>query len=257
LRYADGKDERLAEFAAELVRLKVDVLVTHTTTGVQASKRATSTIPIVIAATGDVIATGLIASLARPGGNVTGSTIMTPEVMAKRFELLKEAAPGIKRVAAFLRWNAGSIPILQAMEATARLLKVEVQKFDAPSVNELNSSFSAMTKNGVNGLVAQDDPVIIAYAKAIAEFAEKHRIPSAGSAECAEAGMLLGYGANILEMFSRAAYFVDRILKGAKPADLPVERPTKFETVINMKTAKALGIRIPNSILVQATKVIE
>jgi putative tryptophan/tyrosine transport system substrate-binding protein len=257
LRYADGKNERLAELAAELARIQVDVLVTHTTLGVQACKQATSTIPIVIAATADPVATGLVASLARPGGNVTGSAIFTPEIMAKRIELLKSIAPHIKRVAAYLRPSASSIPIIQAMETAARALKVEVQIFDAPSVNELNSSFLAMVKKGVNGLIAQDDPVIIANAKAIAGHAEKHRIPSAGNTEFAEAGNLLAYGVDIPEMFYRAAYFVDKIAKGARPSDLPVEQPTRFELIVNLKTGKALGIKIPQSLLLRADRVIE
>lgn len=256
-RYADGKTERLAGLAAELVRLQVDALVTHTTLGVQAAMQASSTIPIVIAATADPVVTGLVASLARPGGNVTGSAIFTPEIMAKRIELLKEVAPRIKRVAAFLRPSASSISILQAMETAAKSLKVELQKFEAPSVSELNDSFSAMSRNGVNGLVVQDDPEIIANSKAIAGFAEKYRIPSAGNSEFAEAGNMLGFGVNIPEMFRRAAYFVDKILKGVKPADLPVEQPTKFELVINMKTSKALGLKFPHALLVRADKVIE
>lgn len=256
-RYADGKSERLAGLAAELVRLQVDVLVTHTTTGVQAGMQATSTIPIVIAATADPVGTGLVASLARPGGNVTGSAIFTPEIMAKRLELLKEVAPGIKRVAAFLRQSASSASILQAMAATARSSKVELQGLEATSASELIGRFPAMAKNGVDGLVLQDDPEIIANAKTIAGLAEKYRIPSAGNAEFAEAGSMLGYGVNIPEMFRRAAYFVDKVLKGAKPADLPVEQPTKFELVINMKTGKAFGLKIPRVLLLRADKVIE
>ena len=256
-RYADGKDARLAELAAELVRLKVDVLVTHTTVGVQAAKLATTTIPIVIAATADAVATGLVASLARPGGNITGSTLFALEIDAKRIELLKNAVPRITRVACLLRPSASSGPILQSMELTARSLKVEVKKFELPESNEFDSNFSAMIKSGVDALVIHDDPVLSANAKAIAEFAAKHRIASAGSAEFAEAGSLIGFGVNIFEMFRRAAYFVDKILKGAKPADLPVEQATKFDFVVNMKTAKTLGIKFPNSILVQATKVIE
>ena len=197
-RYADGKDARLAELAAELARLKVDVLVTHTTVGVQAAKLATTTIPIVIAATADAVATGLVASLARPGGNITGSTIFGPEINAKRIELLKHAAPRITRVAFFLRPSASSGPALQAMEITAKSLKVEVKKFELPGSNEFDSSFSAMLKSGVNAVVINDDPVLFANAKAIAQFAAKHRIASAGSAEFAEAGSLIGFGVNIV-----------------------------------------------------------
>lgn len=257
LRYADGKNERLAGLAAELARAQVDVLVTHTTVGAQASMQATSTIPIVIAATADPVATGLVASLARPGGNVTGSAIFTPEIMAKRIELLKEVVPHMKRVAAYLRPSASSAAIIHAMETAAKSLKVQVQGFEASGANELDNGLLAMVKAGVDGLVAQDDPVIIANAKAIAGHAQKHRIPSAGNTEFAEAGNLLGYGVDIPDMFHRAAYFVDRIVKGAKPADLPVEQPKKFEFVINLRTAKALGLKVPPSLLLRADRVIE
>ena len=257
LRYADGSNERLAEFSAELVRLQMDVLVSHTTQGMQAARQATSSIPIVIAATADPVATGHVASLARPGGNVTGSAILTPEIMAKRIELLKEVAPRMKRVAAFLRSSSSSVAILQAMQTAGKSLGVEVLRVEAPGVNELDGSFAAMIKNGVEGLVAQDDPVIFANAKAIAGHTEKYRVPSAGNSEFAEAGNLLGFGVDIPEMFHRAAYFVDRIVKGAKPADLPVELPKKFEFVINLKTAKALGLKVPQSLLLRADRVIE
>ena len=256
-RFSDGKNERLAELALELVRLKVDAIVTHTTGGVQGAKEATATIPIIIAATGDAVAEGAVASLARPGGNVTGSTILLPELMAKRIELLKEAAPRISRVGALLRPSASTPSIVRAMELTARQQKIEMQKFEVIGPQDFKNIFSAILKKRIDALVVNDDPVLFANAQAIVYFAATHRIPLAGGTGFAEAGGLIVYGTNILDLFRRAAYFIDKILKGTKPADIPVEQPTRFEFVLNMKTAKTLGLKIPNSILVQATKIIE
>ena len=257
-RWADGKYDRLPELAAELVRLKVDVLVTAGTPGTLALKRATTRIPIVMATSGDAVATGLVASLARPGGNVTGTTIVSPELMVKRLELLKEAFPRTRQVAVLSNpVNPVQGLSVQAMEIAARSLKVGLQKFEARGPNEFESAFSAIAKQRVDAIAIQQDGAFIANAKGIADLAVKHRLPSAGNKEFAEAGGLIGYGVNLLEIDRRAAYFVDRILKGAKPGDLPVERPTKFELVVNLKTAKALGVKIPDSIRLRADKVIE
>ena len=211
-----------------------------------------------MATSGDPVRTGLIASLARPGGNITGSTVVIAELMAKRLELLKEAAPRVNQVAVLA--NAGDssrLPVYEAMEATARSLKVELQKFEVRSPYEFESTFAAMAKGGVNAVVVQEESMLASNLRAIADLAAMRRVPLAGFPAFAQAGGLVGYGANVPELMRRAAAFVDRILKGAKPGDLPVEQPTKFELVINLKTAKALGINIPQSILLRADKVIE
>jgi putative ABC transport system substrate-binding protein len=257
-RWAEGKYDRLPDLAIELVRLKIDVLVTYSTPGTQAAKRATTTIPIVMVTSGDAVAAGLVASLARPGGNVTGSTFFNPDLMAKRLELLKEAMPRITRVAVLLNPDNDSMkPILQAMEIAARLLKLDLQQFEVRGPGEFESVFSAMAKRRISALAVPEDGMFNDNPRAIADLAAKQRLPSIGFGEFAEAGGLIGYGVNFLELYRRAAYFVDKLLKGAKPDDIPVEQPTKFDMMINMKTAKALGIKIPNSILVRADKVIE
>jgi len=257
-RWADGKYDRLPELAAELLRLKVDVLVTHGTPGVSAAKRATTTIPIVFAAVADPVTNGLVASLSRPGGNATGCSYFASELHAKRLELLKTALPRIAVVAALLNPdNPSIVPLLRETRTEAALNKVALRQFDVRSAGEIDSVFSRMAGRSVDAVVIFDDPMLIANRKAIAEAAAKHRIPSIGQKEFAEAGGLIGYGQILVELFRRAAYFVDRILKGAKPADLPVEQANTFELVINMKTAKALGIEIPNSILLRAARIIE
>ncbi len=258
-RWAEEKYERLPELAAELVRLKVDVIVTHGPIGSPAAKNATTTIPIVVTAVPDPVALGLVASLARPGGNVTGMASLSPEVAAKRLELLKDAFPRIRRVAVLLNPDSPSAsgPYFRPMEATAASLKLELHQFGARGPGEFESAFAAMAKRRVDAVVVLDDGMLAANVGAIAKLAAKMRLPSIGLGEFAEAGGLMAYGVNRLESFRRAATFVDKILKGAKPADLPVEQPTRFETVLNLKTAKALGIKISNSILVRADRVIE
>ncbi len=257
-RWAEGDYNRLPELAAELARLKVDVLVTHGVPGTLAAKRTTTTIPIVMAVVGDAVATGLVASIARPGANLTGSAFFNPEVAAKRLELLKEAVPRIARVAILLNPdNPVNGPILQAVDATANALKVEVQQVEARGPKDFEGVFSAVARRRMDALMVQDDGMLIANARGLAELAAKKRLPSTGFKEFAEAGGLMAYAVNFLDMFRRAAAFVDKILKGAKPADLPVEQPTKFELAINLKTAKALGLTIPQSILIRADEVIQ
>ena len=257
-RWAEGKYERLPGLAAELVRLNVDVLVSQGTPATLAAKRATTTIPIVMPAVGDAIATGIVASLARPGGNITGSTFFGPELNAKRLEFLKEALPRITHVAVLLNPdNPGVRPNLQAMELTAKLLNVRLQRFEVRGRDEFENAFSVMAKRRVEAIAIPEHSIFVANAGLIADLAAKQRLPSAGQKEFAEAGGMIGYGANFLELYRRAGYFVDKILKGAKPGDIPVERPTKFELVINLKTAKALGIKIPQSLLQRADKMIE
>ena len=257
-RWAEGKYDRLPVLAAELVRLKVDVLVTFGTSGALAAKQSTATIPIVMAGTGDAVSTGLISSLARPGGNITGSTLFIPELMAKRLELLKEVMPRSRRVAVLVNPdNSSNAAVLRAMESTARSLKVELQKIEARKPSEFASAFSAISKSGVDVFVVTDDPLFNAHTQTIADLAKKKRLPSAGPGEFAEAGGSIGYGVSFPDEFRRAATYVDKILKGTKPAALPVEQPTKFELVINLKTAKSLGLAIPQSILVRADEIIQ
>ena len=260
-RWAEGRSERLPELAAELVRLKVDVLVTAGTPGALAAKQATTTIPIVMAGIGDAVGSGVVASLARPGGNITGSTDSVPELMAKLLELLKEIMPRARRVAVLANPanpQRGTLGLtFKAMESTAGSLKVELERFEARGPSEFESALSRIAKSRVDAVVVPSDVLFNSHAAALADLAAKNRLPSAGIKAFAEAGGLIGYGLNFPEMDRRAAYFVDRIPKGAKPADLPVQQPTKFDLVINLKTAKALGLTVPPAILLRSNKVIE
>ncbi len=257
-RWAEGEYDRLPDLAAELLGLKVDILVTHGTPGVLAAKQATRTVPIVMAAIGDPVAVGAVASIARPGGNITGMTFFNPEIAAKRVELLKAAFPTLRRIAILLNPNNPVIgPILQEMKLTAETLMVDLQQFEARGPSDFDQVFSAMAKEAVDAVVIVEDPMIIANAGAIGKLASKQRFPSIGFKDVAEAGGLLAYGVHFPQMFRRAAFFVDKILRGTKPSDLPVERTTKFELVINLKTAKAFGIEIPPTLLARADEVIE
>jgi putative tryptophan/tyrosine transport system substrate-binding protein len=257
-RFGDGKYDRLPDLADQLVHLNVDVLVTFAAPGTQAAKSATVTIPIVMAVTADAIGTGLIASLAHPGGNVTGTTVLNPQLMAKRLELLKEIVPATTQAAVLLNpGNAANGPVRHAMEMTAQALKMGLHPFELSDSGELESVFGAMANSKIDALVVHDDQVLIAAAPVIATLAAKQNLPSCGFLEFAAAGGLSAYGVNFVELCRRAAYFVDRILKGTAPSDLPVEQPTKFELVINSKTAKALGLTIPGTVLARADEVIE
>jgi putative ABC transport system substrate-binding protein len=257
-RWAEGRYERLPSLATELVRARVDVIVTYGTPGTLAAKQATTSIPIVMANSGDAVGTGLVASLSQPGGNITGTTFFVPELMVKRLELLKELRPRAARVAVLVNSNDPSrVPVIKALESATGSLKVELQKFEVQTPKEFDSTFSAISKGRADGIVVQEDSMLTVNARELAERALNLKMPLAGSGPFAEAGGLFGYGANTLQLHRRAAYFIDRVLKGAKPGDLPVERPTQFELVINMKTAKALGVTMPQSILVRADRVIE
>ena len=257
-RFGDGKYDRLPDLADQLVHLNVDVLVTFAAPGTQAAKSATMTIPIVMAVTADAVGTGLIASLAHPGGNVTGTTVLNPQLMAKRLELLKAIVPAMTQVAVLLNsGNAANGPVRQVMEMTAQSLKLELHPFELRDSGELASTFGAMANRKIDALVVHDDQVLIAAAQAIATLAAKQNLPSCGFLEFTAAGGLSAYGVNFVELCRRAAYFMDRILKGTAPSDLPVEQPTKFELVINSKTAKALGLTIPQTLLATADEVIE
>ena len=254
-RWADGKYERLPELASELARLKVDVIVTHGA-GTKPAQSAATTIPIVTYI-GDAVGAGFAASLARPGGTITGSSFFGPEIAAKRIELLKEAVPRIKHVAAVLNPAANTNKSIDAVGITARHLKLGLQRYDVKSPAEFESAFSAMSKNHASAIVILDDPMLVANFKALADLAIKHRLPAIGFTGFADAGGLMTSGPSLVELWRRHAYFVDKILKGGNPATIPIEQPTRFELVINLKTAKALGIKIPQTLVQRADKVIE
>jgi putative ABC transport system substrate-binding protein len=257
-RFAEGQYERLPKLAAELVRLKVDVIVDHGTPATRVAKLATQTIPIVMATSGDAVATGLVAGLARPGGNVTGCTFLSPEVNAKRLELLKDALPRIKQVA-YITNPASTVTaeIAKAMDAAAVSLNVTVRRFDLRDSDDFAAIFTAIAKNRIDALAIAQGSAVLTNFKPIAALAIKQRLPAIGPREFAEAGGFIGYGHDIIELWRRAAGYVDKILRGAKPADLPIERPTKFDLIINMKTARALGVSVPNSVVQRADNVIE
>ena len=258
IRAADGNYDRLPALAAELARLKVDVIVAFGGKAVYAARAATTTIPIVVPSSGDPVAMGLVSGLAHPGGNITGIAMYGQELSAKRIELLKEAVPRITRVALLLNSaNPSRRLILEARESVAKAMTLELHPFEVRSPKEFGGAFAAMAERRVDAIVVQADTLFRAHAAEIALLAAKQRLPSAGAMEYAQAGGLIGYGVNDAELYRRGAYFVDRILKGAKPADLPVEQPTRIEFVVNLKTAKALGVTIPNSVLLRADSVIE
>lgn len=257
-RWAEGNYERFPDLLKDLIRSNVDVIVTHGTPGTRAAKRATSTIPIVMAISGDAVGTGLVTHLARPEANVTGSTFFIPQLNAKRLEMLKEAFPRVSRVAALSNpGNPVSKPILAALQAAARPLKFQLEVANVQGPSEFGGAFAALTKSGVEAVVVTEDGEFAASFKAIAALATANRLASIGAKEYGDAGGLIGYGVNILSLYRRAAYFIDRILKGAKPADLPIEQPTEFELVINQRTARVLGIAVPPSVLLRADRVIE
>ena len=251
-----GSHDALAE---DLVRLKVDVIVAATASAIFAAKRATSTIPIVMTTVPDAVGLGLVASLARPGGNVTGISMLQVDLSGKRLELVREIVPGASRVALLLNPSSPTAPAeFQRTEAAARALGMQLVKLEARPGETLDHIFRAGIKGRVDALVVIADRLFYGLRAQVAELALRHRLPTvSGFASFADAGALLTYGASDTENYRRAATYVDRILKGAKPGDLPVEQPTKFELVINMKTAKALGIKISQSMLVRTDRVIE
>jgi len=256
-RWADGNNSRLPELAAELVGLNVDVIVTHAA-GALAARQATTTIPIVMAVGGDAVATGLAKSLARPGGNVTGSTILIPELNVKRLELLKMAVPHITRVALLVHEGSpANEPMLRFMDSTAKSLNLMLQTFAASAPDAFEGVFSKMANANVDAVVVFEEPMFVFTAGAVAELAVKRRLPLAGFTEIAEAGGLIGYGVDLVETIRHASVFVDKILKGASPANIPIEQATKFRLTINLKTAKALGIIIPQSLQLRADEVIQ
>jgi putative tryptophan/tyrosine transport system substrate-binding protein len=257
-RWAEGIYDRLPQLVGELIAANVDLLITHGTPGTRAAKEATTTIPIVMAISGDAIATGLVSSLARPEANLTGSTFFLPQLNAKRLELLKESCPRIFRPAALSNPdNPVSRPIIPAMQATAASLGLLVEVVRTQSPREFSLAFADMAKSRVDSVVVTEDGEFAASFGTIATLALADKLPSIGAKEYADAGGLIGYGVNILDLYRRAAYFVDRILKGAKPADLPIQQPTRFQLSVNLKTAKTLGLAIPEKFLVRADALIE
>ena len=259
LRDAEGNIERIPSLAAELVHLKVDVLVSSQLRGIQAAKQATKIIPIVMVTTADPVAAGLVDSLARPGGNITGLTLLTRDLNGKRLELLKEMVPTISRVGVL---HPDSVPVrirFKEYEAAASALKIPVQSLEVRSQNpDFEGAFRTAVRGRVSALIMLRNSVLILNRKQIADLAIKNRLASMSErGDMVEAGALASYSTNEDESFRRAAWYVDKILKGAKPADLPVEQPTKFEFVINLKTAKALNLTIPQSVLFRADKVIK
>ena len=258
-RWTEGKNERLPALAAELIGLRVDIIVAEGTPATQAAKKATGTIPIVMAIVGDPVGVGLVTSLVRPGGNITGSSSMSPDLSAKQMELLKEVVPSLTHLAILRNpANQSTGLALKGIETAARVLRVHLIFVEARGRDEFEKSFSTVVRERAGGLLVIPDPTFDAEQSGLADFASKNRLPALYNKTLfAEAGGLMSYGARYSDFFGRAAIYVDKILKGAKPAELPIEQPTRFELVINMKTAKALGIKIPNSILVRANRVIE
>jgi putative ABC transport system substrate-binding protein len=258
-RFGDARPERLTELAAELVRLKVAVIVTSTDEAIAAVKRQTQTIPIVMTASTDPVGTGFVSSLAHPGGNVTGFTSISPELGAKRLELLREAVPGLSRVA--IMWNPdirGALLDYKATEEAARSLRLQLQSVEVTRADDIDLAFAALTTGRAEALIVAPSTLTLDNRVQIASIAQKNRLPSIyGGRTFAEAGGLMAYGSSLDARWRRAATYVDRILKGAKPGDLPVEQPAKFELVINVKTAKALGLTLPPSLLRRADEAIQ
>ena len=260
LRYGDGKAERLPELARELVSLKVDVILTSTDGAITVVKKQTQTIPIVMATSTDPVETGFVASLARPGGNVTGLSVISPELGGKRLELLREVVPRLSRVA-FI-WNPdipGATLEYKEVEGASHSLRLQLQFLEVRRSNDLQNVFSAVTKGHAEALIlAWPNPVLFSNRDQVTTFAQINRLPAIyAQKEFVDAGGVMSYGPNLAHLYRRAATYVDKILKGAKPADLPVEQPTKFELVINLKTAKQISLTIPPNVLARADRVIK
>lgn len=257
-RYAEGKLARQPDLAAELVRLNVDVIVTSASTGALAAKKASPTMPIVFGGASDPVGTGLVSSLARPGGNITGLSSMAPDLDGKRLELLKEAFPKVARVA--LLWvpsgSRGNLALTE-MEAVAKALGVHLQALEVRVHDDFDSAFARAKRDGAQALVTTQNPLIFTQQRQVLDFAAKNRLPAMYPAsEFVDAGGVMSYAPSYTDLFRRAADFVDKILKGTKPADLPVEQPIKFEFIVNLKAAKQIGLTIPPNVLARADRVI-
>jgi putative ABC transport system substrate-binding protein len=257
-RWGHGEYDRLPRLAAELVRLKPEVLVTHGVPGALAAKRATSTIPIVIGVVGEAVAIGAADALARPGGNVTGSSFFVPELNAKRLEILKEGFPRLERVGVLVnRNNAVNVLVLKAMERTAQTLKLQLHPVEVQQPGDIENGVASFVKAQVGAFVVEDDAFLFAQSTRIAEAARKHQLPTIGFVDYGRAGGLLAFGVSFPDLWRRAASFVEKILKGAKPADLPIEQPTKFELIVNVKTANAIRVTLPPALMYRADQIIE
>jgi ABC-type uncharacterized transport system substrate-binding protein len=258
-RSAEGKQERLPDLAAELTALKADVVVAHGVLATLAAKKASATTPIVCFGCGDAVSAGLVTSLARPGGNITGQTVLAPEVSGKRVELLKEVVPGLTRLAVL--WNSSnpvSRPELQETEAAARSAGLQLISVSAEKPGDFARAFDSMKAERAQAVIVLSDAMFFGNRKRIGDLASANRLPAISwSGEFAKSGAIMSYGPDIYVLAQRAAIYVDKILKGAKPSDLPIEQPTKFEFVINLKTAKALGVTIPPLLLARADQLIE
>jgi putative tryptophan/tyrosine transport system substrate-binding protein len=255
-RYAGGKLDRLPALAAELVQLKVDVIVTSSARGAVAAKNATSTIPVVFVTAGDPVEMGLVTSLARPGGNVTGLTTHDPELSGKRLELLKEVVPRITRVAVL--WNPGFSDMLKEMRAASQAHALQLQSLEVRSLEDFEGAFESITRGDCHAIIVVSGPFLNTHHRLILDFALKHRLPAMyGGPEVVDAGGLMSYGPGFSDQYRRAATYVAKILRGMKPAELPVERPMKFELVINLKAAKQIGLTIPDSVLYRVDRVIK
>ena len=259
-RYGGAQVERFAEIAAELVRMKVDVIVTGVDSAIAAAKRQTRSIPIVMVGASDPVGTGFVASLARPGGNVTGLSRMSTELSGKRLELLREAVPQLSRTVAVM-WDPnvrGALLDFKELEGPARSLRLKLQSVEVSHADDFDRALSAITEARAEAMIViSPNPVALANRDRLVSFAQKNRLPSIyGLRDWVESGGLMSYGPNLADLFRRAATYVDQILKGAKPDDLPVEQPTKFELIINLKTAKSLGLTIPQSLIQRADQVI-
>jgi putative ABC transport system substrate-binding protein len=257
-RFAEGKSDRLPDLAAELVRVEVTMIVTGSTAAVLAAKQATSKIPIIVATSGDLVGTGLVTSLARPDGNITELTAISPDLSGKRLELLKEIVPKASRVAVLWHPSQWDEEEVRQTEIAAQPLGVKIQSLQVRHASEFQTAYAAMAREGARAIIIIQGPFTSAYRKQILELAAKNRLATmCDDPIWADNGSLISYGPNRSDLYRRAAVYVDKILKGAKPADLPVEQPTKFEFVINLKTAKALNLTIAQSVLYRADKVIK
>jgi putative ABC transport system substrate-binding protein len=256
-RWAEGRYEQLPALATELVKLNVDALVAPGTPSAMAARQVTSDIPIVFIV-GDPVAAGLVTSLARPGGNLTGMAFFFAEICAKRVELIKEAVPSLSRVAVLINpANPGASISLAAMEETAKALNIELVPIEVKARNGISAAIAMVATRGAQALVAIEDPFITSNAKQIAALALQNAIPTIGFRPQAEAGALIEYGVDLAELFFRSASFLDKVLKGVPPADLPIERAVKFEVIVNLKSAKRLRLELPTSLLLRANQVIE
>jgi ABC-type uncharacterized transport system substrate-binding protein len=257
-RYGEGREDLLRDFASDLVRLKVDMILTGSTVAALAAKQLSATIPIVLAGTGDPVATGLVASLARPGGNVTGLSAVSPELSTKQLEIIREIVPKVARVAVLYDpRNPANLPALKEIEVTATAFRIELIRLEIRDRDDYESALTTAARKRADALLVRREPINQTYRTRIVSLAAQRKLPAIyPERQYVEGGGLMSYGIDTADIFRRAATYVDKILKGAKPADLPVEQPTKFEFIINLKTAKQIGLAIPPNVLARADKVI-